>query len=139
MGGGGADMTTRTASCSCGQLALECRGEPVRVSVCHCLDCQRRSGSAFAVQARWPEEDIASTGTVSYWTKRSEAGSSATFGFCPECGVTAFYRLDSMPGLVAVPVGTFVDPQFPVPEYSIFEDRMHHWLSIDAEGLEHYP
>ena len=46
-------MTTRRASCTCGQLHLETTGEPVRVSVCHCLDCQRRTGSAFAAQARF--------------------------------------------------------------------------------------
>jgi hypothetical protein len=31
----------RTATCRCGRLKAECKGEPVRVSVCHCLDCQR--------------------------------------------------------------------------------------------------
>ena len=46
-------MTTRTATCRCGQLRAECQGEPVRVSVCHCLDCQKRTGSVFAAQARW--------------------------------------------------------------------------------------
>ena len=45
-------MTTRDASCSCGQLHLTCEGEPVRISVCHCLACQQRTGSAFGVQAR---------------------------------------------------------------------------------------
>ena len=46
-------MTARHASCSCGQLRIETSGEPFRVSVCHCLNCKRRSGSAFAVQARF--------------------------------------------------------------------------------------
>ena len=45
-------MTTRRAQCSCGQLAAICAGEPVRVSVCHCLECKRRSGSAFSNNAR---------------------------------------------------------------------------------------
>jgi hypothetical protein len=49
-------MTTRTASCRCGALRAICEGEPVQVSVCHCLECQRRSGSAFAAQARRPDE-----------------------------------------------------------------------------------
>ena len=51
-------MTTHTASCRCGQLPATVTGEPVRVSVCHCLDCQRRSGSAFAAQARFPAETV---------------------------------------------------------------------------------
>lgn len=53
-------MTTRTASCSCGQLQIEVQGEPVRVSVCHCLACQRRTGSLFGEQARFPIPDARS-------------------------------------------------------------------------------
>ena len=45
-------MTERTASCSCGQLRLACEGEPVRISICHCLECQKRTCSVFAMQAR---------------------------------------------------------------------------------------
>jgi hypothetical protein len=51
-------VTARTASCRCGQLTATTTGDPVRVSVCHCVDCQKRSGSAFAVQARWPAEQV---------------------------------------------------------------------------------
>lgn len=55
-------MNIRTATCQCGQLRANCNGEPVRVSVCHCLDCQKRSGSAFAAQARWPDTHVTLTG-----------------------------------------------------------------------------
>ena len=53
---------TRTATCRCGQLSATCTGEPVRGSVCHCYDCQKRSGSAFAVQARFPSEAVTISG-----------------------------------------------------------------------------
>ena len=46
-------VSTRHAACSCGQLRLTVEGEPVRVSICHCLACQRRTGSVFGVQARF--------------------------------------------------------------------------------------
>jgi len=41
----------RTASCSCGQLRIEVDGEPFGIGVCHCLACQRRTGSVFAALA----------------------------------------------------------------------------------------
>ena len=44
-------MTTHFASCSCGQLSIEVHGEPRGVGVCHCLACQRRTGSVFAALA----------------------------------------------------------------------------------------
>ena len=40
-------MTTHHAECSCGQLQVDADGDPVRISMCHCLACQRRTGSAF--------------------------------------------------------------------------------------------
>lgn len=86
---------TRGASCGCGQLGAECAGEPVRVSVCHCLDCRRRSGSAFSAQARFREESVAITGEARIWRKKGEGGNVAEFGFCPDCGSTVFYRIDA--------------------------------------------
>jgi hypothetical protein len=50
---------TRTATCRCGQLSAVCTGEPIRVSVCHCYDCQRRSGSDCAFQAFFPLDKVA--------------------------------------------------------------------------------
>ena len=40
-------MSIRRQVAVAGQLTASCTGEPVRVSVCHCLDCQKRTGSAF--------------------------------------------------------------------------------------------
>lgn len=37
----------RKASCVCGQFSLMIRGDPVRISMCHCYACQQRTGSVF--------------------------------------------------------------------------------------------
>lgn len=131
-------MTERIATCRCGQLRATCRGEPVRVSVCHCLDCQKRSGSAFAAQARWPAGEVQIEGDWSTWTATAESGARATFRFCPTCGGTVAYEAEALPGLVAIPLGAFADPQFPAPQYSVFESRMHGWLAIAGEGIDHF-
>jgi hypothetical protein len=44
-------MSSRTASCSCGQLRIQVEGEPRGVGICHCLACQQRTGSVFAALA----------------------------------------------------------------------------------------
>lgn len=130
--------TIRTAACPCGQLRAYCEGEPVRVSVCHCLDCQRRSGSAFAAQARWPDAQVRFEGAAKSWSRTSDGGGHATFRFCPDCGATIAYAVDTMPGLTAIPIGAFADPSFPPPHYSVFESRKHAWLAISGDGIEHY-
>src|ERR687897_2429486 len=108
------DIPSRTATCRCGQLQARCEGEPVRVSVCHCLDCQKRTGSAFSAQARWPEEQVAVEGASKTWAHLADSGNRITHHFCPECGSTMHYVIEGkFEGLVAIPVGAFADPDFP--------------------------
>ena len=128
----------RTARCMCGQLSLECRGEPVRVSVCHCLDCQRRSGSAFAVQARYPAGMVEISGRTHFWTSIGPSGAETSFFLCPDCGSGGWFMNAGQPDLVAIPVGSFADPGFPVPIYSVYETRKHEWVSIVGTGIDHY-
>ena len=130
-------MIGREASCRCGQLRLRAQGEPMRVSVCHCLDCQRRSGSVFATQARFPAAQVEITGDTREWSRRGDEGTTSVFSFCPECGSDVFYRTMEDPGVVAVPVGAFADPAFPPPVYSVYETRKHAWVTISGD-LDHY-
>nr|WP_321360048.1 GFA family protein [uncultured Hyphomonas sp.] len=123
-------MDVRTASCRCGQLRVTCQGEPVRVSVCHCFACQKRSGSAFAVQARWPDAHVEIEGEFKTWERTADSGHKATYRFCPDCGSTMAYVIDGWPGVTAIPVGNFTDLDFPAPKFSVYEDRKHHWVEV---------
>jgi hypothetical protein len=130
-------MKTRMATCRCGQLKATCEGEPVRVSVCHCLDCQKRSGSAFAAQARWPENQVTVTGEATTWQRVADSGHRATYRFCPHCGSTLTYVIEGWPGVIAVPIGAFADPDFPKPRFSVYEHRRHGWVAILGDDVEH--
>ncbi len=130
-------MTTRTATCRCGQLTATATGDPVRVSVCHCLDCQKRSGSAFSAQARWPDEQVLVMGEAREWSNVSDSGNRATFRFCATCGATVTYAIELMPGMTAIPIGAFADPEFPAPAFSVYENRKHRWVEITGE-VDHW-
>ena len=129
-------MTTRRASCSCGQLHLDAEGEPIRISMCHCLACQRRTGSAFGIQARFPREKVAIAGRSTRYVRTGDSGSHASFHFCPDCGATVHYELEGVPDAIAVPVGAFADPGFPAPKVSVYEARRHAWVGMPAD-VEH--
>ena len=131
------EATIRTATCRCGQLRATALGDPVRISVCHCLDCKKRSGSAFSAQARWPDAQVTVTGESKIWSCVSENGNRADFRFCPDCGSTVAYVIEALPGLTAIPIGAFADPDFPAPQYSVYENRMHNWTAILGDGVEH--
>lgn len=129
-------MSSRRAQCSCGLLNVTCEGEPARVSICHCLACQRRTGSPFAEQARWPKERVRIEGDSKSYVRVGDSGGILTFHFCPTCGATVHYDIDQLPGFVAVPVGAFADPTFPGPVFSVYETRKHAWIHV-PDGIEH--
>jgi hypothetical protein len=132
-----AESEIRTASCRCGQLSVGCAGEPVRVSVCHCLACRQRSGSAFAAQARFRAEQVTISGGSKSWVRTADSGNLITYAFCPECGSTVHYSGGNFPDLIAVPVGAFADPDFPPPQFSVWEARKSEWVEIVGANVEH--
>ena len=129
----------RTASCSCGQLSLTAHGEPIRVSICHCLACQRRTGSIFGAQARFLRQTVDIHGESKEYIRISDDGNAVSFHFCPICGATVHYAVAGFDvDSVAIPVGAFADPGFPTPAFSVYEERMHSWVGL-PEGIQHMP
>ena len=132
-------MPTREAACHCGQLRLEVDGDPFRVSICHCLACQRRTGSAFGYQARWPRDRVTVHGRAREYVRDSDEGEKRTFSFCPDCGSQVFYTEPTEPGLIVVSVGAFADPAFPPPSESGYDSRRHPWVGLPASIERHAP
>ena len=126
----------RIASCSCGKLSAAVEGEPVRISVCHCLACQRRTGSVFGAQARFARSGVTISGEGKEYVRVGDEGSKVTFTFCTECGATVYYVLEGIEDTIAIPVGAFADPAFPAPAFSVYEERMHGWVRM-PEDIEH--
>lgn len=126
----------RLASCSCGQLTARVVGEPVRISICHCLACQRRTGGPFSQQARFRRADVSFSGVSSEYTQAGDEGPGARFHFCPRCGATVYYEPLGLPDYVSIPVGAFADPSFPAPTISVYEGRMHGWV-VPPVAAEH--
>lgn len=128
--------TSRVAACSCGQLRVQVVGNPMRVSVCHCLACQRRTGSVFGTQARFPREAVTVVGKSTEYVRTGDEGVKTTFRFCPKCGSTVYYTLANYAEAVSIPVGAFSDPSFPAPIFSVYEERMHSWVHMPS-NCEH--
>jgi hypothetical protein len=127
---------TREAACHCGQLRLEVSGDPFVVSICHCLACQRRTGSAFGMQAAFRPDQVRIVGRFNDYLRVSDEADRKehAFHFCPECGSQVFYTEPSEPDLIVVSVGSFADPSFPPPTEAGYDTRRHPWLTL-PEGI----
>lgn len=130
-------MTRRTASCGCGQLSITVEGEPGGVGVCHCLACQKRTGSVFAALAGFaPPWKV--TGIASVHVRTGDAGAKFIFRFCPMCGSTVFHTEEGYEDRsVSVAVGCFADPNFPPPQDSVYDCRRHGWVRL-PDGIAAY-
>ena len=144
-------IKTRKASCNCGQLRVTVKGpDPERISLCHCNLCQKQSGSVFAVQARFPREQVTIEGKSTAWKlplAKANAteyrncvslGGGGTFHFCPVCGSTVWYTADADEARIGVKIGAFAAPTFPAPKISGFEEYQHPWAMRAADlPMEH--
>src|SRR5262245_32001803 len=117
-------MSSRTASCHYKQLRIEVEGEPRFVGICHCLACQQRTGSVFATLASFSAPYKIFSKTTKY-VRTSDQGAKFRFHFCPVCETNLFHTEEGELEGVDVAVGAFADPNFPAPQYSIYDCRRH--------------
>jgi hypothetical protein len=131
-------MAEKIATCSCANLRVSCAGEPFRVSMCHCLACQRRTGAPFGVQWWFQRDQLTITGNSTAYVRAVANGNQVTYQFCPRCGSTVYWELKDRPGAVAVALGMFADPSLPPPRVSVWERRQHPWTAHVVEcQMEH--
>ena len=102
--------------------------------MCHCVDCQRRTGSLFSIAAFFERSAVSVVdGASKTFTRNSVVGKLVTFHFCPECGSTVFWEPERMPRLIGVAGDAFGDPSFPQPEQSVFTRYKHAWLGLPGD------
>jgi len=127
------------ASCQCGKLTAAVADHAEAMTIlCHCLDCQRRTGSPFGAIAYFPREAVTISGSPREFTRPTDSGNSFTTGFCPDCGSTVYAKASRMPDITGVTVGTLADPAFPAPIRSVYEQSRHAWVVL-PDDMSHHP
>jgi len=103
--------------------------------MCHCTDCQRRTGSAFSIAVFFARNDVSvSNGTSATFQRPSATGFPVRFHFCPRCGSNVFWEPRRLPNLIGIAAGSFADPQLPQPDQSVWTKDKHEWLAL-PEGM----
>jgi len=138
------DMTeTHEGGCLCGASRYAVTGEPLRVTVCHCTYCQRRTGSAFAVEAVFDKSQVSMTAADvrRYRHISDESGRWLETEFCANCGTTIGLELELNPAIRLIDAGTFDDPTWisadRQPFRHIFVRSKRNWSDI-PDGVEQY-
>ncbi len=80
-----------SGACHCGAISIEGEADPERVSVCHCTDCQSRTGSAFGVSVPVAGNTFKMAGQPTTYVKTTaDSGNPRLQAFCPTCGSSIY-------------------------------------------------
>ncbi len=135
-------MTGFTARCLCGDIELKSTSDPTFQANCHCDDCRRAGGSAYASLVFVPTEALTVTkGEPASYQHQSDRGSTMTKYFCPNCGSQLFGFGSANPGRRSVRVGVIDDASWFKPTANVYVSRKlpSTPLNEDAKAFDQLP
>jgi hypothetical protein len=116
-----------TAACACGDAQVTVTGNPTINAICHCLNCRRRTGSAFSWHAYWPTAAVTSSGKLHAYDLAPEWGQRRHF--CPRCGTTLMWTTKWNLDETGIAVGA-LEPPLPAPAESYRDSCRFAWLAL---------
>jgi hypothetical protein len=124
-------MAKISGRCACGKVTYETDAEPLRMVNCHCRDCQRASGSAFAAIVAFQRDQVRFTGDLAYYTTTSERATTLERGFCPNCGSPMTISPEVRPDRILILAASLDDPTLHKPIANIWVRSAPPWDHLD--------
>ena len=116
--------------CLCGKVRYSADAEPAFVGVCHCKNCQKGLGAAFATVVALPKPAVNVQGSLKTFTDRGDTGKAMYRRFCPECGSSVMDEAELMPDVLMILTGTLDDPSWVKPAMQIYCDSAQPWVEL---------
>jgi hypothetical protein len=120
---------SREGRCSCGEVRYRLTSDPLFVHCCHCLNCQRQTGSAFVINVLIETDRVeVLAGEPQMVTVPRDRGKQRIWR-CPTCQVALFSQYTS-PRVRFVRAGTLDDPSGVEPDVHIFTKSKLPWVTL---------
>ncbi|MGH7031287.1 MAG: GFA family protein [Stellaceae bacterium] len=116
--------------CLCGKVRYSADAEPTFVGVCHCKNCQKGTGAAFAAVVALPKPAVSVQGNLKTFNDRGDTGKTMFRRFCPECGSSVMDEAEAMPGVLMILTGTLDDASWVKPAVQIYCDSAQPWVEL---------
>ena len=116
--------------CLCGEVRYQVTGEPIFAAVCHCKQCQLRTGSAFGIGVYFKETKVQITqGNLKRYEYRSdESNRLMATEFCTNCGTTVTWKVELLSGCRGIASGTLDDPNWFKIDMHAWTRSAQHWM-----------
>lgn len=130
----------KTGGCLCGQIQLKLTGEPLVTHACHCVECQKITGSAYGVNLWVEAKDIQLTqGELKTYTTKGGSGQPHDVHFCGDCGSAIYSRYHAAPPQFLFLRSGCLDQRSDIkPDVHIFLEDRQDGVEIDQETPQ-YP
>lgn len=109
-------MAQITGGCLCGKVRVSAKGAPLRVGICHCMECRKHHGALFHAAAIFGAQDVTIEGDTRAYKGRH---------FCPICGGSVFARTGPD---IELHLGALDQPHQFRPSYELWCERREDWL-----------
>ena len=120
--------------CPCGAVRHEVTALPLSLYACHCTDCQRQSGSSFALNMPVATSAFRITkGVTKGWRHTSPSGGATVSHFCGDCGGQIFGERDSRPDSVNLRAGSLDDTSWLKPAAHFFLCSAQPWERLSPD------
>jgi hypothetical protein len=121
-----------TGGCMCGAIRYECSTEPILMGLCHCRDCQRATGTAYAAAILVPRDAVSIAGEVKYYDVIGDSGKIVGRGFCPNCGSRLFGARENA-DFISIQAGSLDDPSWFEPQLNLYVASAQPWDYLNPE------
>jgi hypothetical protein len=122
-------------SCLCGRIRFEVAGKLAGIQLCHCSDCRRAQGSAFAANMPVRAADFR---LIAGAPKSYESSPGKERLFCADCGSPIISRTVAAPGMVRVRAGLLAEQVETKAVFHFHVDSKASWLPI-TDTLPQFP
>ena len=125
-----------TGACHCGEVTYEITSPPFVVYACHCKNCQRIAGSAFAMSLIIPQDGYTlKTGTVKRVSWTADSGNERWGDFCETCGTRICHGTEPTPGVLVIRAGTLDDATWMQPTAHIWTASAQPWFMFADDDV----
>lgn len=120
-----------TGGCLCGAVRYSYNAQLSEIVACHCSQCKRAQGSAFALNAPIDKQ-------LFEWQKGETAlreyrhSTHKKRVFCQNCGSPIYSQRDDLPDVLRLRVGTIDTDKLPEPSYHIYAETAETWFAFDS-------
>ena len=125
-----------SGGCLCGAIKYEFdKSNLISAHHCHCIDCQKSTGSGKSTILMLPAQAILMDGELKFYTSPTSSGRNMSRGFCQECGSPVLSFIKEMQEVNFLKAGSLDDSSWLKIDSNFYSSSAHSWSPIDDDIL----